>query len=92
MAHRNQLRIRKGGDFHGKPNIRLVRLQPAPEANSEANSEDEFRGFSAEEIRRSRKRKIVIDNPRKSEISPEILRRSKRPRRVKSDNDYVYLK
>lgn len=86
MAHRGQLRVRKGGDSYEKPNIRLA--LPLPEI--EAVDPEEFRGFTEEEIKRGRKRRMPespFHDPGKSSFEP---RRSKRQRRFNRDRDFIY--
>ncbi|EAT47726.1 AAEL001186-PA [Aedes aegypti] len=91
MAHREQLRVYRGGDSHEKPNIRVVRRQPG--ADKDKDSSQEFFGFPEDEVQKEkryvRKRKCT----EKVEHTPELApRRSKRQRTDKRNDDFVYAK
>lgn len=90
MAHRGQLRIPRGGDSHERPNIRLVRRQPL----LGAEDEEEFHGFTDDELRRNRKRKHPVESPTMDamDLSEYLPRRSKRQKRANQRSDFVYPK
>lgn len=93
MAHRGQLRIRKGGEFQEKPNIHLVRRRPDRGPRLKNVDQEGFRGFTDDELRRGRKRSFPVEVPTIEPIeSPEFIpRRSKRLRRANQNSEYVYL-
>ena len=89
MAHRGQLRLSKAQSNHSKPLIRWERERPQPEARA---TSEEFHGFPESEIMRGKKRKHVVENSTVGvEMSRKtVLRRSKRIKRLKIDDDFVY--
>lgn len=91
MAHRDQLRMCKHQDNFQKPIIQWGRQQLQPETSIRASGE-EFKGFSESEIRRGRKRKYVVENStnENEEVTGLAPRRSKRLRKVKVNEDFVY--
>ena len=76
-----------------KTHIQLVRRRPDRGPRLKNVDQEEFRGFTDDELRRGRKRSFPVEVPIIEPIeSPEFIpRRSKRLRRANQNSEYVYL-
>ena len=93
MAHRNQLRATRGRQGP-RPNVLVNTNPPMKERERSIDVEADFVGFPSEESRLRRKRRFNQVTTAAGTIDDEIsgLRRSKRIRKEKIEECYIYKK